>query len=178
MESGVLASFSSNIDAVMCAVTIQKATEELNIPLRIGIHQGDVIFEKKDVLGDGVNIASRIHSIIDTSGIIVSEKVYSDIKNKEGLEIESLGTQTLKGVDSPVGIYKVSCQNESVLDFTVDTGELVQPVRFGRTSIIIGIIVIAVLIYALYYFLPKIINPPSEQEQSILVLPCVNVLAP
>lgn len=60
MGGGILASFISNIDAVMCAVSIQKATEELKIPLRIGIHQGDVIFERKDVLGDGVNVASRI----------------------------------------------------------------------------------------------------------------------
>ena len=104
MESGILASFSSIIDGVMCALAIQKATEELRIPIRIGIHQGEVIFEKNDVLGDGVNIASRIQNAISTSGIVISEKVYSDIKNKEQLEIESLGTQTLKGVDFPIGI--------------------------------------------------------------------------
>ena len=52
MGDGILANFSSIIDAVMCAVSIQKATEELNIPLRIGIHLGEVIFEKKDVLGN------------------------------------------------------------------------------------------------------------------------------
>ena len=85
MESGLLASFSSNIDAVMCAVSIQKANQELEIPLRIGIHLGDVIFEKKDVLGDGVNIASRIQGLAGSNEIVISEKVHSDIKNKEGL---------------------------------------------------------------------------------------------
>jgi tetratricopeptide (TPR) repeat protein len=176
MESGTLASFSSIIDAVMCVVLIQKATEEIKIPIRIGIHQGDVIFEKKDVLGDGVNIASRIHSLIDTPGIVISDTVYKDIKNKEGLEIESLGTHTLKGIDAPVGIYKVSCIDENVLDFAIDTGELIRPLSFERTTIVFGILVIALLAFALYYFLPKIINPPSEQDQSILVLPCVNYL--
>jgi len=176
MGGGILASFHSNIDAVMCALSIQKATKEVEIPLRIGIHQGDVIFEKKDVLGDGVNIASRIQNVINTNGIIISEKVYSDIKNKEELEIESLGIQTLKGIDTPVGIYKVTCQNESFLDFTIDTGELVRPLSFSRSTIIVGIIVIALLAYALYYFLPQIINPSSEQEQSLLVLPFNNYL--
>ncbi len=93
MESGTLASFTSNIDAVMCAVSLQKATEELGIPLRIGLHQGDVVFEKNDVLGDGVNIASRILGFAKTNGIVISETVHNNIKNKEGLEIDPLGTQ-------------------------------------------------------------------------------------
>ncbi len=95
MESGMLASFSSIIDAVMCALSIQKAAEELNIAVRIGIHLGEVIFEKKDVLGDGVNIASRIQNVGSTNGVVISEKVYSDIKNKEGLEVEFMGEQVL-----------------------------------------------------------------------------------
>ena len=60
MGGGILASFSSIIDAVMCSLSIQKACKESNIPVHIGIHLGEVIFEKNDVLGDGVNIASRI----------------------------------------------------------------------------------------------------------------------
>jgi len=176
MESGVLAIFSSNIDAVMCAVSIQKATEELEIPLRIGIHLGDVIFEKKDVLGDGVNIASRIHSVTELNDIIISETVYNDIKNKEGLEIESLGAQTLKGVDAPVSIYKVSCQDESILDFTIDTGELVWPLSFGRTTLVAGILVIAIFVFALYYFLPKLTQSPSKLRSSVLVMPFNNYL--
>jgi TolB-like protein/Tfp pilus assembly protein PilF len=174
MESGMLASFSSIIDAVTCALSIEKASNELKISIRIGIHLGEVIFEKKDVLGDGVNIASRIHSFIDTHGIVISDTVYKDIKNKEGLEIESLGTHELKGIDTPVDIYKISCQNESLLDFTIDTGELVRPLSFGRTAIVVGIVVIALLTFTLYYFLPNIINPRSEQETSVLVLPFAN----
>ena len=176
MGRGTLASFSSIIDAVMCSLSIQKATSELNIPIRIGIHLGEVIFEKKDVLGDGVNIASRIHSLIDIHGIVVSEKVYSDIKNKEGLELESIGTQTLKGVDTPVGIYKVSCTDDSLLDFTIDTGELIRPLSFGRTTIVAGILIIALLAFALYYFLPKFTQSSSELGKSVLILPFNNYL--
>ena len=176
MGGGILASFHSNIDAVMCALSIQKVTTEVEIPIRIGIHQGDVIFEKKDVLGDGVNIASRIQNLANTHGIVISEKVYSDIVNKEGLEIEFLGEQALKGVSKPVGIYKVSCTDESLMDFTIDTGELIRLFSFGRTSIIVGIMVIALLAYAIYYFLPKIIDPPLEEQKSLLVLPFNNYL--
>ena len=175
MESGTLASFSSIIDAVTCALAIQKVTIELNIPVRIGIHQGEVIFEKKDVLGDGVNIASRIHSLIDTHDIVISDTVYKDIRNKEGLLIESLGSQTLKGVESPVGIYSVSCRDESVLDFTIDTGELVRPLSFKRSSIIIGIIVIALMSFAIYYFIPKSTSS-SEFKKRVLILPPENYL--
>jgi hypothetical protein len=105
-----------------------------------------------------VNIASRIHGLAGPNGIAISEKVYSDIANKEGLEIEFLGEQALKGVSKPVGIYKVSYHDESLLDFTIDTGELTRPLGFGRTTMVLGIIVIALLAFTLYYFLPKIIK--------------------
>jgi TolB-like protein len=176
MESSTLASFTSNIDAVLCAMSLQKASEELRIPIRIGIHQGDVIFEKTDVLGDGVNIASRIQNVIKQEGIVISDTVYKDIKNKEGLNIESLGSQTLKGVDSPFGVYKIKCQDYSQLNFTIDTGELVRPLSFGRATLVAGIMIIALLAFALYYFLPKITNQPSEEQKSLLVLPFNNYL--
>ena len=176
MESGTLASFSSNIDAVMCAVSIQRACEELEIPIRIGIHLGDVIFEKKDVLGDGVNIASRIQGLAESNEIVISERVYDDIKNKEGLDVQLLGEHTLKGVTKPTVIYKVSSSDENLLDFTIDTGELVQPLSFGRATIVIGIMVIAILAYILYYFLPKFTQTSSEIRKSVLVLPFYNYL--
>ena len=174
MESSTLASFSSIIDAVMCALSIQKAAKELNIPIRCGIHQGEVLFEKNDVLGDGVNIASRIQGLADSYDIVISERVYDDIKNKEGLGVELLGEHTLKGVTKPTVIYKVNSTDDQLLDFTIDTGELVRPMSFGRSILVSGILIIALLAFALYYFLPKIISPQTEQDQSVLVLPCVN----
>ena len=173
---GILARFNSNIDAVMCAISIQNAAQGMEIPLRIGIHQGDVIFEKKDVLGDGVNIASRIQGVAETNEIIISETVYRDIKNKEGLEIKSLGTPTLKGVDTPVSIFKVSCRDENLLDFTVDTGELIKPLTFGRTTIIVSIILIALISYGVYYFITDKYPIPSETKRFAIVFPFDNYL--
>jgi len=176
MDSGTLASFSSITDAVTCALVIKKSTEEIKIPVRIGIHQGEVLFEKKDILGDGVNIASRIHSTVEGNNIIISETVYNDIKNKEGLDIEFLVERELKGVSKPLGIYRVSCTDDSLLDFTIDTGELVRPFGFGRTTIVVGIMVIAILAFTLYYFLPKFTKSSSDHGRSLLVLPFNNYL--
>ena len=75
-------------------------------------------------MGDGVNITSRIQSVTDKSDISISGKVYSDIKNKEGLEAEFLGEHELKGLKTPVGVYKINCLDEGLLDYTIDTNNL------------------------------------------------------
>lgn len=174
MGDGILSSFSSNIEALMCALSIQSAAKELEIPLRIGIHLGDVIFEKKDVLGDGVNIASRIQGVAGTHGIVISETVYKDIKNKDGLQIDALGKRNLKGVDFPVNVYQVSCRDDDILDFSIDTGELIRPLRSGRTFLLAGILIIALLAYAFYYLFPRLFETIPEAERSVLVLPFDN----
>jgi len=174
MGTGILASFNSNVDAVMCAVAIQHASDALNLQLRIGIHQGDVIFEKKDVLGDGVNMASRIQNSLGSGGIAISEKVYSDLKNKEGLIIEYQGEETLKGIDIPVGLYRVSCDEGHLPDYSVDTGELVRSFTFSRTVLFVGILLIGMLVYMLYFFFQEKIKKQLEPQRSILVLPFDN----
>jgi TolB-like protein len=174
MGGGLLASFNSVIDAVMCAVSIQKASNELDIPLRIGIHQGEVIFEKKDVLGDGVNIASRIQGLAKRNEIVISETVHNDIRNKEGLEVEFIGEQVLKGIIKPLGTYKVSIIAENSPDFMIDTGELIQPYSYRRISIIAGILVIALLAFTLFHLLPRIKRTTLNEDWSILVLPFDN----
>ncbi len=176
MGDGILASFPSGIDAIKCGFAIQNAVKELDIPLRIGIHQGDVIFEKNDVLGDGVNISSRIQGIADTYGIVISETVFRDIKNKDGLKIESIGRQALKGVDAPIEAYRLISADTTFMDYSIDTGELIKPMGYSRTTLILGIIFIAILSYALVHFLPRLINPQEDMGKSILVLPFDNYL--
>ena len=173
MGDGILASFDSIIDAVLCSLSIQREATEANIPLRIGIHLGEVIFERKDVLGDGVNIASRIREVANPNEITISETVYNDIKNKEGLITESLGEITLKGISKPVNIYKVNYEDERLLDYRIDTGEIVKPIALGRSTILIGILVISLLIYAMYYFISGSLDQP-EAEKFLLILPFEN----
>jgi len=104
---GNLCSFRSASDAVNCALAIQKGLSDAHYEVRSGIHLGEVVFKAGDVFGDGVNIASRIEQSVDKAGIYVSESVYDNVKNKEGLKAESLGEKSLKNVDKPVKIYKI-----------------------------------------------------------------------
>ena len=82
MGDGILASFNTASDAVRCAGEIQNAAKKAGIGLRIGIHEGEVVFEGSDVLSDGVNVASRLEEFAEEGGINISGAVYKDIKNK------------------------------------------------------------------------------------------------
>lgn len=103
MGDGALCVFQSAIEAVRAAIGIQKQMiTEPQVPLRIGIHSGDVIFETDNVYGDGVNIASRIESFAVAGAVFVSGKVYDEIKNQKDISAVSLGKYELKNVIAPV----------------------------------------------------------------------------
>jgi len=108
MGDGYLSSFRSVMEAVNCALSIIKGLQEEEYKVRIGIHVGDVIFKGGDVFGDGVNIASRIQSIGQKEGIYISEVVYDNVKNKKGVSTESLGEKSLKNVEKPIKIFKLT----------------------------------------------------------------------
>ncbi|MDH3252569.1 MAG: guanylate cyclase, partial [Ignavibacteria bacterium] len=103
---GALCSFTSTIEAVVCARKIHKALRaDPKVLIRTGIHQGDVVFEKDGIYGDGVNVASRIEQLAPPGGICVSEKVYDEITNHSGIDAISLGHVPLKNVRRPVEIF-------------------------------------------------------------------------
>jgi TolB-like protein len=169
MGDGILASFSSTTDAVLCANSIQKACKDINIPLRIGIHLGEVIFEKKDVLGDGVNIASRIQGTTETGGIVVSNAVFRDIKNKEGIHAEFMAELTLKGIDEPVKVYKITGIDDDRIEYKIDTGELLKSRDIKPYVVILGIVVLITAALVIWKYYPE----PTETipENSIAVIP-------
>ena len=111
----ILAEFSSVSHALNCAVLIQKDLAERNTDVpsarkmewRIGINLGEVLEEEGRIYGDGVNIAARIESLAQAGGICISGTVYDQVKNKLGLEYDSLGEQTVKNIPEPVRVYKV-----------------------------------------------------------------------
>jgi class 3 adenylate cyclase/Ca2+-binding EF-hand superfamily protein len=111
----VLAEFSSVVDAVQCAVSIQKELEARNaelpdnrrMQLRIGINLGDVIEEGDKIYGDGVNIAARLEALADPGGICVSKTAFDHIESKLPLGYEFLGEKTVKNIARPVGAYRV-----------------------------------------------------------------------
>jgi TolB-like protein/Tfp pilus assembly protein PilF len=122
MGDGFLIEFESALEATQCAIDIQKtfhdhnqqSTIERHVHLRIGIHLGDVLQRKSDVLGDAVNIASRIEPLAEADGICISQQVYDQIRNKLDCPIESLGSRQLKNIDYPIDLHKVMWEkNES-----------------------------------------------------------------
>lgn len=105
---GALSVFSSTISATASAVNIQKASITGKIPLRIGIHSGDVVIEEDGVYGDGVNIASRIESFATTGSVMISDKVFDDIKNHTAFKPSLMGEFELKNVKRPVEVYALT----------------------------------------------------------------------
>lgn len=106
---GALCSFSSAFEAVKAAVNVQfHLQEKPGVPVRIGIHQADVVFDETDVYGDGVNIASRLESLAVPGSIFVSGKVVDDIKNHKEIQTVSLGKYVLKNVKEPIEIFAIS----------------------------------------------------------------------
>jgi class 3 adenylate cyclase len=111
----VLAEFGSPVEAVRCAVEIQDALKTRNDSLpeaqkmlfRIGVNLGDVMEKGDDLLGDGVNIASRLESIAEPGGICVSSSIYDQISGKLDLGFVNIGTQSLKNIQRPIQVYRV-----------------------------------------------------------------------
>src|ERR1700745_4283986 len=92
LGDGALSSFHSAIDAVNCERALQAATgNNAQFRIRIGIHVGDVLFSDNTVLGDGVNVASRIVALTEPGRICISERVYDEIRNQRGMGVKSLG---------------------------------------------------------------------------------------
>ena len=113
---GVLVEFGSAVNAVLCAVELQRGMAAANgdqpegrhIVLRIGVNLGDVMVVGSDLYGDGVNIAARLEALAEPGGILVSGTAYDHIKNKIKAGFEDLGIQNLKNIDEPVRAYRVS----------------------------------------------------------------------
>src|ERR1051326_5785034 len=112
---GLLIEFVSVVDAVRCAVAVQRACVEREAALpqdrrfqfRVGINLGDIVVDGDDILGDGVNIAARLEGIADPGGICISGVVHDQVRGKVEMEFADLGRQTLKNITQPVQAYRV-----------------------------------------------------------------------
>ena len=112
---GLLVEFASVVDALRCAVEIQRemAARNADVPadkrieFRIGIHQGDIVVEDADIFGDGVNVAARLEALAEPGGICVSVRVQEDADGRLDLAFEDIGEQQLKNIARPVRVYRV-----------------------------------------------------------------------
>ena len=115
MGDGLIVEFGSVVDAVACAVALQReiaaqqaeVTSQHRVLYRMGINLGDVVVEGDDLLGDGVNIAARLEQLCDTGGLFVSGTAYDQLQGKLGLPLEFVGEQHVKNISRPVRAYRV-----------------------------------------------------------------------
>jgi len=128
----LLAEFDSAVDAVQCAVEVQKGLRDKNQELpedkkmefRIGINIGDVIEDGDRIFGDSVNVTARIESLADAGGICVSRSTYDQIKNKLELSFDYYGEHKVKNIKEPVRVYKILL--EPTIDYESITGETLE----------------------------------------------------
>jgi adenylate cyclase len=122
---GALIEFVSAVDAVRCAIDIQRAIAERNVDIsidrriefRIGINVGDIIADDGgDIFGDGVNVAARLESISEPGGICVSSQVQENARGNIDIAFEDLGQQQLRNIAQPVRVYRVKLDTTGVLE--------------------------------------------------------------
>ena len=111
---GMLVEFASVVDAVRCAVEVQRVTQHdqdvpqnTRIELRIGIHVGDIIIDDNDIFGDGVNIAARLEGIAEPGGVCISDDAYRQVRGKVEVTCDDLGPQILKNITEPMRAWRV-----------------------------------------------------------------------
>jgi adenylate cyclase len=188
----LLAEFVSVVDAVQCAVAVQKEIKARNEELpenrrmqfRIGINLGDVIQEEGRIYGDGVNIAARLEGLADPGGICISKTAFDHIESKLPYGYDFIGDQTVKNIAKPVGAYRVLLDPRvTVSGKSIDKKPLVK----SRMPILIGAVTLFVLalaagIWQFYEHRPTI-EPasvekmafPLPEKPSIAVLPFDNL---
>jgi adenylate cyclase len=115
MGDAFLVEFTNALDAVRCAYDVQRTSREYNISqsaasrvrLRVGVHLGDVEEAEGDILGDAVNVASRIEPLAEDGGVCLTRQVYDSVRDKVELSFASLGHRALKNVSFPVEVYRI-----------------------------------------------------------------------
>ena len=135
MGDGLLAEFSSVVEAVDCAAEIQRAMAARNggsqdprqMAFRIGVHLGDIIVEGDDLYGDGVNIASRLEGISERGGICILRQAYDQVQKKLALGYRSLGSKTLKNIPDQIEAFAIQGDGLAIADER-------QEIRYCRTT--------------------------------------------
>ncbi|MEE4243682.1 MAG: adenylate/guanylate cyclase domain-containing protein, partial [Desulfopila sp.] len=188
----LLAEFVSVVDAVQCAVAVQKEIKSRNDELpenrrmqfRIGINLGDVIQEEGRIYGDGVNIAARLEALAEPGGICISKTAFDHIESKLPYGYEFLGDQPVKNIAKPIGAYRVLMEPRVTVAGVAEKDKR-SPVK--RMPILIGIATVVVFAVAVgiwqFYSRRPTIEPvavenmafPLPEKPSIAVLPFDNL---
>ena len=167
----LLAEFVSVVDAVNCAVEIQRELSERNAELsedrkmrfRIGINLGDVVEEGERIYGDGVNIAARMEGLAEGGGICISGTVYDAIENKIGLEYEDLGEQEVKNIPKPIRAYRVLSYPGAAAHRVIKAKKAVRK-TWRNVVVAVAAVLIVVAAVAIWNFY---LRPPPVEVASV-----------
>ncbi len=182
---GTLSIFSSVIDAVRCGIEMQLAFQkDPMIPVRIGIHSGDIIVTNEDIIGDGVNVASRIESLATAGSIFISEKAYDEVKNQADIHAKSMGAFDLKNVGKPMEVYAITNQGLNVphQDQIKSVSDKASPVKKKKKTYQLILVATTFILLTGSYLLNRYdffssvdhLNAIDPTKKSIAVLPFIN----
>src|SRR5471032_2520826 len=124
---GMLVEFASVVDAVACAVNVQRDMVRRNVGIpaekqivfRIGIHVGDIIIDGDDIFGDGVNIAARLETLCEPGGVCISRTANDQIRDKLSMAFADLGEQAVKNISRAVGVFGITAKDVEALPESV-----------------------------------------------------------
>ncbi len=172
---GTLSTFPSAIDAVHCALEMQLAftKTEPKLPIRIGIHSGDIIVTNEEIIGDGVNVAARVESLAEVGTVYISDKVYDEIKNQAEVITASRGVHKLKNVTRPVEVYAVSNHALGAIEKIKKHPLPTKSAGFATPKLVVGFLAVAIAFFAFYYY-STFVSKSEVLDKSIAVLPFKN----
>jgi adenylate cyclase len=189
----ILSEFTSVVDAVNCAVEIQRELAERNADLpenrkmqfRIGVNLGDIIEEEGRIYGDGVNIAARVEAMAEAGGICISGRAYDQVENKLGLEYENLGEHQVKNIARPIRVFRVLSFPGAAAHRVVKAKKTLER-KWRKISLAVAAVLVVALAAAIIwnlYLQPASVEVasvdrmahPLPNEPSIAVLPFENI---
>ncbi len=166
---GLLLTFDSATSAVECSIAIQEATKDIeDLNLRIGIHEGEVIKQDGDVIGDDVNVASRIEPFSAIGGVAISDKVYRAISSNQEFEIKYIGKPNLKGVSQEVKVYCITSHGLPETDISKVSAKLEEESKFPKFALIGGVCVLIAVLFFVFT------GEEEEKVPSIAIIPLEN----
>jgi len=185
---GALVEFASVVDAVHCAVEIQRRMSERNanvpddrrIEFRIGVNLGDVIVEPNDIYGDGVNVAARLEGLADPGGLCLSHTAYDQVRDKVPYPFVDRGEHTVKNISRPVRVYALGADAVAALPSLGSTAEATRSSRYRMSRSLLAAYVAGIVLVAggLWFGVKSARAPQSAADSSgvsMVVLPFENL---
>lgn len=178
---GTLSVFNSSVEAVECAIIMQRMFIAEQIPVRIGIHVGDIVYTNEDIIGDAVNVASRIESCATAGSILISDKVHDQIRSQTHIESKFLDAYELKNVEGAMPLFAIANKGLQIPDSEDIKGKLKELPKQKDAKISIkkshlwvaGIIIAAIIGYIGFNITSFTVT--RDGDKSIAVLPFDNL---